>query len=135
MERLKEWIIGSESIKENFHEAIHWFPTHSYICSSIFPFNKCTLMKTATNADGYPIQPKVMNWTHSWLFLLTVSSMWRSEVIRKLSWMDFCQEGRIIAERKVVEIFKGGKLLAPNFIKHRFETCVKYFLKTFLIMK
>lgn len=98
--------------------------THSYIYSNILFFNKCTLMKTATNTDGYLIQLKVLTWIHSWL-CLTVSSPWSlAEVMKKfLPWMEFYQRGRIFAEVEVMGIlWRRGAVGTTFFLKE--EMCV-----------
>lgn len=124
LESWRKWAIDSWSIKENCHKSIRWLIhvcTHSYIYSNILSFNKCTLMKTTTNADGCLSQLKVLTWIHSWLFL-TVSSLWGSEVMRKLlPWMEFCQGGRISAEVEVVGILRRRKQWISGFTGDSFE--------------
>lgn len=77
---LESWreciIIGSQSMKENYHESIHRLThvsTHSYIYSNILSFNKHRLRKTTTSANGCFSQLRVVTWILAWLFL-TVSS-------------------------------------------------------------
>ena len=73
LESCRKYTIDSRSIrkKKSCHKPILWLIhvcTHSYIYSNILFFNKCTLMKTTTSADGCLIQLKVLTWIYSWLF-------------------------------------------------------------------
>lgn len=113
LEKIHDWFTKHK--KKSCNKPILWLShvcTHSYIYSNILFFNKCTLMKTTTSADGCLIQLKVLTWIYSWLFFfLTVSSLWGSEAMRKLlSWLEFCQGGRIFAEVEAMKLLwrRGG---------------------------